>query len=87
MAVKSYVVQGLKIALDPEKIVDDWELFELLALTQTDAYSIRTALVRILGDQYEKVKEHLRDEDGFISATAMLKFLEDLINNAVELKN
>lgn len=74
-------VQGLTIEVDPTAVNGDWEVVEALAALEEGNVS-PTAMVRItkavLGDAFDDVKEHLRGEDGRISADAMGEFLMEV---------
>ena len=72
-------VQGLTIEVDPTALNGDWEVVEALAALEEGKTS-PAGMVRVtravLGDAFDDVKEHLRGEDGRISADAMGEFIK-----------
>lgn len=75
-------VMGVDVTIDPERF-DDWELMESLYLLQKDpernAFEIVPFLRAILGDQYQTVKDGLRDpETGRVTGTRMGEFVQQL---------
>lgn len=64
-----------------EGIMDDWEFFEDMA-AGTAVAEVK-AMRRILGDeQYQKLKDHVRDKDGKVSFEAMDRELGEIITAA-----
>ena len=70
-----------------ESRLDDWELIEDLAEAENPIKVVSIAK-RLLGaDQYAKLKEHIRGEDGRVAATAMSEESESIFNSSKNLKN
>lgn len=70
-------------------ILDDWEFLELLAEADDgNLIAYIKCMMRLLGkDQYDKLKEHLRDDEGKVSAAAIQSAFLEMINSDVDLKN
>ena len=81
---------GFEYEIDKAAITDDWELVEDLVAADSGntAAGIR-AMKAILGDKtYEALKEHVRNEEGRVSAIKMqAEFLEILNQAGEETKN
>ncbi len=80
---RTVTVKGISLTLDP-KLMDDWELVELLYDYQSDpegnALAVIPFLRKVLGDGYARVKDALRDPDtGRISGESMGEFVEELM--------
>ncbi len=79
---------GFEYALEDD-VTDDYELLELLIAIDGGEYTGITDMVkRLLGDeQKEKLKEHLRKENGRISTRAMLNEVMEIFKGSKEGKN
>jgi hypothetical protein len=73
--------QGVEVTIDP-KIFDDYELVEESAQMQENPTIIVAMLHKILGSQYEQVKEALRGDDGIVSVEAMAIFFAEVMQKA-----
>lgn len=72
---------GFEYELKPE-VMDDWELLE--QLSEIDAGNVGAvvgAAKALLGDSYQRLKDHVRDETGRVSVTAMSQEIADIFNN------
>lgn len=76
--VVEVTVDGLTIEVDPTAFQSDWEVIEALAAME-DGSASPAAMMRVtralLGDAYDTVKNHVRGDDGKVSADAMGEFL------------
>ena len=87
-------IQGIKVhvCVDPS---DDYELSELMLIRMDDDTTPRErseATIKtyklILGDQYERVKNELREKNGGkLTNTTMIGFMNELVNKSAALKN
>lgn len=85
-AVKTVTVQGIKITVDPAQL-DDWEITEAVADIQfgapEDALKAVFLARKVLGDQYEMVKEHLKKRTGgHLSNETFSAFIKDVFQAA-----
>lgn len=73
----------------PEENLDDWELIETLAdIDAGNAEAIVKIPKMLLGaEQANDLKEHLRGNNGRISATAMTKVITEILKSTKKLKN
>lgn len=78
---------GFEFDVD-EKRLDDYELLEDLAdMTDGKEGKIVSVINRLLGEeQKEKLKDHLRDQEGRVAATGMTKEIMDVFK-ALKAKN
>ena len=68
-------------------MLDDLELLEdLIAIEEGDSFASISALKRVLGSEYELVKDALRDERGIVKAIDAAVFFFALLNE-VKAKN
>lgn len=81
-SLKSVTVQGIKIKIDPAAL-DDWELTEIIADIQygDSGDALKTVFLarKVLGPEYEKVKDHLKARNGGrVSNEAFSAFVKDV---------
>lgn len=72
-----------------EEILDDYELLELLCqIDDGDTQCTIKMVDRLLGsEQKEKLKDHVRDENGKVSARKLLAEVGEIFNLIKEGKN
>lgn len=77
---------GFEYELDKDRIVDDWELVEdLVAADGGDTAAGVRAMKAILGEKtYKALKEHVRNENGKVSAVKMQAEFLEILNQAQE---
>lgn len=68
---------------------NDWEILEgLNDIDNGDATAVVGILKRLIdNDQYKKLKEHVRDENGRVPATAMMEELKSILRASNKTKN
>ena len=71
--VVEVTVDGLTIEVDPAAFQSDWEVIEALAAME-DGSASPAAMMRVTR-AYDTVKNHVRGDDGKVSADAMGEFL------------
>ena len=86
--MKAKLKDGFEIEIS-ESVTDDWEFLEVLSgIDEGETGLIVKAAKMLLGNEGVKaLKEHLRNEDGKVSSTAMIAALEELLESVNELKN
>lgn len=86
--MKAKLKDGFEIEIS-ESVTDDWEFLEVLSgIDEGETGLIVKAAKMLLGNEGVKaLKEHLRNEDGKVSSTAMIAALEELMESVNELKN
>ena len=79
---------GFAYELEPEAL-DDYELLELLQqVDDGQTLAIMRVAPRLLGaDQTAALKEHIRGENGRVSATAMIAAVMEILNTTPQGKN
>lgn len=72
-----------------DDVLDDYELLETLAAVDRGEYGRITEMVeQLLGkEQKEKLKEHIRNEHGKVSATKLMDEVKEIFGGSKELKN
>lgn len=84
--IKGKTKSGFKFEID-ERLLDDYELVELLAETEDNPLLITKVLTKLLGDQKKELIEHVREEDGIVPAGRMMEELEEVFNTSKKTKN
>ncbi len=77
---KGTTKSGFEFEID-SNVLDNMELVDALAEASEDATQISKAIRMILGDeQKKKLYEHVRNEDGVVSVTAISDELLDMFD-------
>ena len=86
--MKAKLKDGFEVEIS-ESVTDDWEFLEVLSgIDEGETGLIVKAAKMLLGNEGVKaLKEHLRDDNGKVSSTAMIAALEELLESVNELKN
>ena len=86
--MKAKLKDGFEIEIS-ESVTDDWEFLEVLSgIDEGETGLIVKAAKMLLGNEGVKaLKEHLRNDNGKVSSTAMIAALEELLESVNELKN
>lgn len=86
--MKGKTTSGFEYELD-ESALDDYELLEeLCELDEGDTSKTISVLNRLLGnEQKERLKEHLRMENGRVPASKMMLEMGEIFNSVKEGKN
>lgn len=70
-----------------EGALDNYELVEALADIETDPLSVTKVVTLLLGkEQKEKLKEHVRNEEGVVTTTALMKEIEEIFKTQNKVK-
>lgn len=79
---------GFEFELDDE-VLDDYELLEILHKLDSGEYGLVTEMVgKLLGEeQKDLLKEHVRGEDGKVSAKRMMDEVAEIFQANDSLKN
>lgn len=77
---------GFKFKID-ERVLNDYELLELLAETEENPLLVTKVLTKLLGDRKQDLIDHVREKDGVVPADKMMKELEEIFNSSDEVKN
>lgn len=78
---------GLELTF-PRKKLDDWETMKLLRdIDKGEDFKLIDLCERLFDDDIEKIKEHVKDEDGDVTFTAMAEEIALIFSAVKELKN
>ena len=70
-----------------EGALDNYELVEALADIETDPLSVTKVVTLLLGkEQKEKLKEHVRNDKGVVTTTALMKEIEEIFKTQNKVK-
>ena len=84
--MKNKTKSGFEYEIDSEA-VDDWELVEVLSESNPNSGEYIQTVKTVLGaDQYKGLKAYLKDKEGKVKITSMLREFEEIISS-VQLKN
>jgi len=71
---------GFEISIDPAAL-DNWELLEALSASDENPYQIVKICPLLLGkDGTERLKNHLRTENGIVPASGMEREITEIFN-------
>lgn len=85
--IKGKTDTGFKFEISAS-VGDDWELLELISQAETNPLVIIKVLNKIFDqDQVDKLKEHVRDDNGIVSTTKLMSEVTNIFTKAGELKN
>lgn len=81
--IKTVEIDGFTLDIDTS-VFEDYEFLESLADVADGQPSsiVRPFRMLFAGDTYQKVKDHLRDEDGRVPVKAMSTFLSKVVKAA-----
>ena len=84
--LKGKTSSGFKFEI-AEGTLDNYELVEALADIETDPLSVTKVVNLLLGkEQKEKLKEHVRNEEGVVTTTALMKEIEEIFKTQNKVK-
>lgn len=84
--LKGKTSSGFKFEIS-EGALDNYELVEALADIETDPLSVTKVVTLLLGkEQKEKLKEHVRNEEGTVTTTALMKEIEEIFKTQNKVK-
>lgn len=71
---------GFRYTLDPKRL-SNYELVEAIAEADENPLLMPKVVKLLLGHQAEKLKDHLRDKDGFVSTEKMMNEIQDIFKS------
>lgn len=79
---------GFEFKIEDDAL-DDYELLEVLSEVDKGDYGKITDMIKMLlgTEQKEKLKEHVRDENGKVSAAKLMDEVKDIFEASNEIKN
>lgn len=86
--MKNTTTSGFEFEISEENI-DDWELIKALReIDKGNAQYVVDALPLLLGnDQAKKLEDHVRDKNGKVKITSIMKEFEEIMSKSQEVKN
>ena len=70
---------GFEFSID-EKVLDDMELVDAIAETETNPTAISTVLTLLLGKRKKELYDHLRTEDGRVPVSSISEAVTEIFN-------
>ena len=84
--LKGKTSSGFKFEI-AEGALDNYELVEALADIETDPLSVTKVVTLLLGkEQKEKLKDHVRNDKGVVTTTALMKEIEEIFKTQNKVK-
>lgn len=83
--IKGKTKSGFNYHID-ENILQDYELLEAIAETERNPIFITKVVRMLLGDDTDKLKEHVRDENGHVSIEKMNVEITEIFQSQKKLK-
>ena len=85
--IKGKTKSGFNYQLSKARL-ENYELIESLVEVETNPLALPNTVNLLLGkEQADKLKDHLRDEEGLISTQKLSDEIKEIFNNQKELKN
>lgn len=86
--MKDITSSGFEFEISEEN-VDDWDLIKALReIDKGNAQYVVDALPLLLGkDQAKKLEDHVRDKNGKVKITSIMKEFEEIMSKSQEVKN
>lgn len=86
--IKGKTKRGFEFHIE-EEVLDDYEILEdLCAIDEGEVNKIPKVAIKILGDeQIKKLKDHIRGENGRVSALKMGEAIGEILTGCNEGKN
>ena len=82
--IKGKTESGFKFEISKD-VINDYELVENLAQLDDNPLILTTIVKQILGkDQANKLKDHVRNEDGIVQTDKMTKEITNIFQNSGE---
>lgn len=86
MTLKGKTTSGFKYEIDEGRLTN-YELVEALAEEGENPLAMVKIVKLLLGDQTEKLKEHVRDEKGFVSIEKIGQEIKEIFESHKQVKN
>lgn len=83
--IKGKTKSGFNYHID-ENLLQDYELLEAIAETEKNPIFITTVVRMLLGDDTDKLKDHVRDENGHVSIEKMNVEITEIFQSQKKLK-
>jgi len=83
--IKGQTTSGFNYHID-ENILQDYELLEAIAETEKNPIFITKVVRMLLGDDTDRLKEHVRDENGHVSIEKMNVEITEIFEAQKKLK-
>lgn len=83
--IKGQTTSGFNYHID-ENILQDYELLEAIAETEKNPIFITKVVRMVLGDDTDRLKEHVRDENGHVSIEKMNVEITEIFKSQKKLK-
>lgn len=85
--INGKTTSGFEYSLDPDKL-NDYELLEKIGEIEENPFVLTNVFNIVLGkEQVEKLKDHLRSEDGTVPIEKMTAEITEIFNTQPEIKN
>lgn len=83
--IKGKTKSGFNYHID-ENVLQDYELLEAIAETEKNPIFITKVVRMLLGEDTDKLKEHVRDENGYVSIEKMNVEITEIFQAQKKLK-
>lgn len=84
--LKGKTSTGFKFEIS-EGTLDNYELVEAIAEIDADPFSVTKVVNLLFGkEQKERLKEHVRNDEGVVTTTALLKEIEEVFKTQNKVK-
>ena len=84
--IKGKTSSGFAYAID-ERRLNNYELVEAISKVEDNPVYLVSIVDLLLGEEAQKLKDYIRDEDGFVDNTMLFKEIEEIMNGSGGIKN
>lgn len=78
--LKGETTSGFAYQIEQARL-DNYELVEAISEVDTNPLVFPKLLRLLLGDQVDALKDHVRDEEGFVSTEQLMAEVQDIFGN------
>ncbi|MGY4105133.1 hypothetical protein ACWOA0_05865 [Ignavigranum ruoffiae] len=84
--IKGQTKSGFKYEIE-EKRLENYELMEVISKVDSQPLLLPKVIDLLLGEDADKLKDHVRDEDGIVSAEKLFGEIEEIFASQTQVKN
>lgn len=84
--IKGKTSSGFAYEID-ERRLNNYELVEAISKVEDNPVYLVSIVDLLLGEEAQKLKDYIRDEDGFVDNTKLFKEIEEIMNGSDGIKN
>lgn len=84
--IKGKTSSGFAYEIDARRL-NNYELVEAISKVEDNPVYLVSIVDLLLGEDAQKLKDYIRDEDGYVDNNKLFKEIEEIMNGTNETKN